>query len=61
MIKVDALETDDSFKLNFETKNTSPEGLEELDLVYTALMGSEPRIGGYTGTNRFEIEVKKST
>lgn len=59
MIKVEVVETKQkTTKLYFETRDTSSEGLEELDRLYQALLGSEPRIGGYTDSNKFTIEVK---
>lgn len=60
MIKLEVLKTATSTKLYFETRNTTQDGLEELDEAYQALLGSEPRIGGYIDSNRFVIEVKNS-
>lgn len=41
----------------FETRNTSKEGLDELDEAYSALLGSRQKRGGYLDSNKFEIEV----
>ncbi len=61
MIKVEAVKTSDSIVLYFEQRLTTPEGMDELDDVYQALLGSQPRIGGYIDSNRFKIEVKDET
>lgn len=60
MIKVDVVKTKDTTVLHFETRVTTPEGLDELDTVYQALMGSDPKRGGYDGSTKFSIEVKDS-
>lgn len=57
MIKVDVVKKKDTTTFIFETKNTTPEGLDELDEAYSALLGSRLRRGGYLDSNRFEIEV----
>lgn len=58
MIKVEVTKRKGSTVLYFETRNTTSEGLEELDEAYQALMGSDPKRGGYIDSNKFEIEVK---
>lgn len=60
MIKVEVVKKTGSTVLYFEARNTTPESLDELDEAYQALMGSDPKRGGYNGSNRFEIEVKDS-
>ncbi len=58
MIKVEVVRKKGTTALYFETRNTTAEGLDELDTTYQALLGSEARIGGYLGSSRFVIEVK---
>lgn len=61
MIKVEVVKTkDNTTKLYFETRDTSVDGLDALDTLYQALLGSEPKIGGYTDSNKFIIEVKNA-
>ena len=59
MVKVEVMQGKESLKIYFETRDTSEEGIDELDTLYSVLMGSSPRLGGYTDSNKFEIEVKK--
>lgn len=42
----------------FESRDTSNEGMEKLDELYSGLLGSRLRMGGYLGSNRFHIDVK---
>jgi hypothetical protein len=60
MIKVEVLrkESKGTTMIVFESRDTSNEGLDKLDELYSALMGSRPKRGGYLGSHRFEIEVK---
>lgn len=58
MVKVEAVQGKDSIKLYFETRDTSDDGIDELDTLYSALMGSRPKLGGYNGSTKFVIEVK---
>lgn len=59
MIKIDVLKkTKGSTTFVFEARQNTPEGLEELDEAYSALLGSRVKRGGYLDSNRFEIEVK---
>lgn len=59
MIKVEVLrkKSTGTTQLIFESRNTSNEGLDKLDEVFQAILGSGAKRGGYTGSNRFEIEV----
>ena len=61
MIKVSLLNTDNTTRIYFETNDMSKEGLDELDELYSCLLGSAPRISGYDGSNRFNIEVLHDT
>jgi len=58
MIKVDVVKREGSTVLYFEQRLTTQDGMDELDEVYSCLLGSQPRRGGYLDSNRFEIEVK---
>jgi hypothetical protein len=60
MIKVDVIRKDKegTTMLVFETRDVSPRGLELFDEAYAALMSNRLKDGGYTDSNRFEIEVK---
>lgn len=60
MVKIELVKNKGSVSLHFETRMTTPEGLDELDIIYQALMGSEPKEAGYTDSNRFVIEVKNA-
>lgn len=57
MIKIDVVKGKKTTTLYFEQRQTTSEGLEELDVVYQALLGSDPKRGGYIDSNKFEIEV----
>lgn len=57
MVKVDVVTGKDVTKFYFETRDTSTEGLAELDEVYTAILGSLPKRGGYLDSNKFEVEM----
>lgn len=58
MVKVEVVQGKNSMKLYFETNDTTDSGIDELDDIYSALLGSRPRLGGYTDSNKFMIEVK---
>ena len=58
MIKVEVIKKVGSIQFIFESRSQDEKSLDELDLVYSALMGSEAKRGGYLGSNRFEIEVR---
>ncbi len=59
MIKIDVSKTTKGITtLMFEARQNTPEGLEELDEAYSALLGSREKRGGYLDSNRFKIEVK---
>ena len=57
MIRVDVIKGSKTTKLYFETRDTSSSGLDELDEAYQIVLGSMPRRGGYTDSNRFEVEI----
>jgi hypothetical protein len=58
VVKVELIKGKDTTKLYFETRLTTPDGLDELDEVYQALLGSGDKTGGYIDSNKFVIEVK---
>jgi hypothetical protein len=60
MIKVEVLRNDKigSTQIIFESRSTDRDSLDLLDEIYSALLSNRPKIGGYTGSNRFKIEVK---
>lgn len=61
MVKVEYVECKDGIsKLYFEARQNE-DGIEELDNVYAALLGSEPKRGGYTSSYGFVIEVKRDS
>lgn len=57
MIKVDVLKKKGLISFVCETRDTSQDGLADLDEFYAAIMGSMPKDGGYMDSNRFKIEV----
>lgn len=58
MIKVEVVKTNDGkVKLYFETRNTTDDGLDALDVVYQSILGSENKEGGYLDSNRFVITI----
>lgn len=58
IIKVEVIKEKDSTKVYFETRVTTEEGLDALDELYSCLMGSRAKIGGYLDSNRFCVEYK---
>lgn len=58
MIKVDVLKKKGYVTFIFESRDVSPDGLDKFDELYSALLGSRPRIGGYLDSNKFHIDVK---
>lgn len=60
MIKVEVLrkESQGYTTLVFESRDVSPEGLDKFDELYSALLGSRQKAGGYMDSNRFKIDVK---
>lgn len=58
MIKVDVVQNKGFKTLYFEQRDTSQGGLEQLDDVYCALLGSEPKQGGYISSNKFSIDIR---
>ena len=58
MIKADVVKSSGNrVKIYFETNNLSSEGLEELDELYQAVLGSALKRGGYVDSNKFFLEV----
>ena len=58
MIKVDVLTKEDgTVSLYFESLKVDQDSLDKLDSVYQALIGNYPKVGGYTFSNKFKIEV----
>lgn len=57
MIKADVVKSGSTTKVYFETNNVSTEGLDELDEIYQAILGSAPKRGGYVDSNKFYVEV----
>lgn len=45
-------------KIYFEARQNEA-GIEELDELYSMLLGSEPKRGGYTSSYAFVMEVKR--
>jgi hypothetical protein len=60
MIKVEVFrkEGKGTTTMVFQSRDVSQEGLDKFDELYSALLGSRPRRGGYLDSNKFEIEVK---
>jgi hypothetical protein len=58
LIKVEVVKGALTTKLYFETRGIKDEDLNELDEVYQVVLGSMPKLGGYTDSNKFLIEVK---
>lgn len=58
MIKVEVYRKNDITKLVFEARDKSNEGLDRLDEIYQAILGSGAKRGGYLGSHRFEVEVR---
>lgn len=58
MIKVERISSKNTTKFYFETRDTSKEGLDELDEVYQIVLGSMVKLGGYSDSNKFVVEVK---
>lgn len=62
MIKVEKFNLEDGVvRLLFETRDQSEAGLQELDEVYQAVLGSDPKYGGYVNSFSFNIDVKQSS
>lgn len=58
MVKVEAVQKDGFITLYFETRDSSEEGLAELDTVYEALLCNRPKQGGYLGSTKFNVDIK---
>ena len=58
MIKVERVSGKETTKFYFETRDTSEDGLNELDEVYQLVLSSVIKLGGYADSNKFVIEVK---
>lgn len=58
MIKVEVLTKDDgTISLYFESSGVDEKSLDQFDSLYQALVGNYPKVGGYTFSNKFKIEV----
>lgn len=58
MVKIDRVNSKETTKFYFETRDTSEDGLEELDEVYQVVLGSMVKLGGYIDSNKFMVEIK---
>ena len=59
MIKVELMQqADGTTRLIFETNNKSEEGLAELDEIYSAILGSGQKYGGYINSFSFNVDIK---
>lgn len=55
MVKVELIGEN---KLVFETRDTSKEGLDTLDMIYQLIMKNIPTAkGGYKGSAVFEVDI----
>jgi hypothetical protein len=61
MVKAEMLkdEVTGLVKLAFETSDT--EGLEVVDAIRVAMMGTHPKRGGYINSNRWVVEINGKT
>jgi hypothetical protein len=57
VVKAEVFPGEKITKIYFETRDTSTEGLAEIDELFSAILGSRPKTGGYTDSNKFLIEV----
>lgn len=61
MIKLELLKVSDKeHRLVITSRETSEEALRELDEVYSLVMGSDPKRGGYLDSKSFEVQFNIS-
>jgi ribosomal protein S1 len=61
MIKVELLKiSDKEHRLVLTSRETSEQALQELDEVYSLMMGSDPKRGGYLDSRSFEVQFNIS-
>lgn len=57
MIKIEALEQEDRITIYVESNKESD--IDELDLIYQAVMSNRPKDGGFITSTKFNVVVLK--